>query len=45
MTAQELYEEMRAGAKGLFVDGKWTWLGAEEGCKCSSRSVLPCSEA
>jgi uncharacterized protein with gpF-like domain len=28
-------------SKGLFVDGKWTWPGAEEGCKCSSRSVLP----
>jgi hypothetical protein len=27
--------------KGLFVDGKWTWPGAEEGCKCSSRSILP----
>jgi hypothetical protein len=28
-------------SKGLFVDGKWTWPGVEEGCKCSSRSVLP----
>jgi hypothetical protein len=28
-------------SKGLFVDGKWTRPGAEEGCKCSSRSVLP----
>ncbi len=27
--------------KGLFVDGKWTWPGAEEGCKCSSRAILP----
>jgi hypothetical protein len=27
--------------KGLFVDGKWTWPGVEEGCKCSSRLVLP----
>jgi uncharacterized protein with gpF-like domain len=27
--------------KGLFVDGKWTWPGVDEGCKCSSRSVLP----
>jgi hypothetical protein len=27
--------------KGLFVDGKWTWPGVEEGCKCSSRSILP----
>jgi uncharacterized protein with gpF-like domain len=28
-------------SKGLFVDGKWTWPGVEEGCKCVSRSVLP----
>lgn len=28
-------------SKGLFVNGKWTWPGVEEGCKCSSRSVLP----
>lgn len=27
--------------KGLFVDGKWTWPGVEEGCKCSSRAILP----
>jgi len=27
--------------KGLFIDGKWTWPGVEEGCKCSSRAVLP----
>lgn len=27
--------------KGLFVDGKWTWPGAEEGCKCISRSIIP----
>jgi hypothetical protein len=26
---------------GLFVDGKWTWPGVEEGCKCSSRAILP----
>jgi hypothetical protein len=26
--------------KGLFVDGKWTWPGVEEGCKCSSRAVI-----
>ena len=30
-------------AKGLFVDGKWTWPGVEEGCKCCSRPVLPWS--
>jgi uncharacterized protein with gpF-like domain len=28
-------------SKGLFLDGKWTWPGVEEGCKCVSRSVLP----
>ena len=28
-------------SKGLFVDGKWTWPGVEEGCKCCSRAVLP----
>ena len=27
--------------KGLFVDGKWTWPGVDEGCKCVSRSVIP----
>jgi hypothetical protein len=27
-------------SKGLFVDGKWTWPGVEEGCKCSSRPIL-----
>ena len=27
--------------KGLLVDGKWTWPGVENGCKCSSRIVLP----
>jgi hypothetical protein len=27
--------------KGLFVDGKWTWPGVEEGCKCTSRSIVP----
>jgi hypothetical protein len=28
-------------AKGLLIDGKWTWPGVEFGCKCVSRSVLP----
>jgi hypothetical protein len=28
-------------SKGLFVHGKWTWPGVEEGCKCASRSILP----
>jgi uncharacterized protein with gpF-like domain len=30
--------------KGLFVDGKWTWPGVEEGCKCASRAISPASE-
>ena len=28
-------------SKGFFLDGKWTWPGVEEDCKCISRSVLP----
>ena len=28
-------------SKGLLVDGKWTWPGVEEGCKCTARAVLP----
>ncbi len=28
-------------SRGLFVDGKWTWPGVENGCKCTSRAVLP----
>lgn len=28
-------------SKGLLVDGKRTWPGIEEGCKCMSRAVLP----
>lgn len=31
--------------KGLFVDGKWTWPGVDEGCKCVSRSIIPGLEA
>jgi hypothetical protein len=27
--------------QGLFVDGKWTWPGVEEGCKCISRPIIP----
>jgi len=27
-------------AKGLYVNGKWTWPGREEGCKCISRSII-----
>jgi hypothetical protein len=32
-------------SKGLLVDGKWTWPGIEDGCKCVSRPVLPGLEA
>lgn len=28
-------------SKVLFVDGKWTWPGVEEDCKCVSRSIIP----
>jgi hypothetical protein len=28
-------------SKGLFVDGKWTWPGFEEGCKCLPKVILP----
>ena len=28
-------------SKGLLVNGKWTWPGVEDGCRCSSRAVLP----
>ena len=28
-------------SEGLFVDGKWTWPGVDEGCKCVSRSIIP----
>jgi hypothetical protein len=28
-------------SRGLFLDGKWTWPGVEENCKCGSRSILP----
>lgn len=28
-------------AEGMFLDGKWTWPGYEDGCRCSSRSILP----
>jgi hypothetical protein len=31
-------------AKGLLLDGKWTWPGYEEECSCMSKSVLPWSE-
>jgi hypothetical protein len=27
--------------KGLYLDGKWTWPGVEEDCKCISKSILP----
>jgi hypothetical protein len=28
-------------AKGMFLNGKWTWPGADPGCKCVSRSKIP----
>lgn len=28
-------------AKGMFLNGRWTFPGREWGCKCSSKSVLP----
>ena len=28
-------------AEGMFLDGKWTWPGYEDGCRCVSRSVVP----
>lgn len=27
-------------AEGMFLDGKWTWPGYEDGCRCGSRSVI-----
>lgn len=28
-------------SRGLLVDGKWTWPGVEDGCKCCSRPIQP----
>jgi uncharacterized protein with gpF-like domain len=28
-------------AEGMFLDGKWTWPGNEDGCRCVSRPVIP----
>lgn len=28
-------------AKGMFLEGKWTWPGYEINCRCSDRAVLP----
>lgn len=28
-------------SEGMFLDGEWTWPGSNEGCRCSSRIVLP----
>lgn len=28
-------------AEGMFLDGKWTWPGHENGCRCVSRSIIP----
>jgi hypothetical protein len=31
-------------AEGMFLDGKWTWPGHEDGCRCVSRAVIPALE-
>jgi hypothetical protein len=28
-------------AKGMFLNGRWTLPGRDEGCKCASRSIIP----
>jgi hypothetical protein len=28
-------------SKGMHLNGKWTWPGYEDGCKCVSRSIIP----
>lgn len=28
-------------SEGMFLDGKWTWPGREEGCRCVSKSLVP----
>ncbi len=28
-------------SEGMFLDGKWTWPGYENGCKCVSKSIIP----
>lgn len=28
-------------AKGMFLEGKWTWPGVEINCRCVSKSVIP----
>lgn len=28
-------------AKGMYLNGKWTWPGLDPGCKCVSRSKIP----
>jgi hypothetical protein len=27
-------------SEGMFLDGKWTWPGYEDGCKCYSQSII-----
>jgi hypothetical protein len=27
-------------AKGMFLNGRWTWPGREDSCKCTSRSMI-----
>lgn len=26
--------------KGMFLNGKWTWPGCEDGCRCTSKSMI-----
>lgn len=35
-------EKLYDVSKGMFLNGKWTWPGFEEGCRCWSKSVIPC---
>jgi hypothetical protein len=27
-------------SEGMFLSGKWTWPGREEGCRCVSKSMI-----
>ncbi|MGB8364434.1 MAG: hypothetical protein ACLQUZ_02155 [Rhizomicrobium sp.] len=28
-------------SQGMFLNGKWTWPGYEDGCRCVSKSIIP----
>lgn len=28
-------------SKGMFLNGEWTWPGRNDGCKCTSKSMIP----